>query len=140
MQRRYDWPMGRVQTIVQLTDELVELLDREAARRGVTFTPGGAVTAERRSQTSFRLSFSMVEPEELDEGVRRVARAITAGISCGQRHTSATKRASSKEDSFVCRSCSSARCTDSSNATSSLAPTCGARSGSASPPPTWPGT
>ena len=36
MQRRYDWPMGRVQTIVQLTDELVELLDREAARRGVS--------------------------------------------------------------------------------------------------------
>ena len=36
MQRRYDWSMGRVQTIVQLTDELVELLDREAARRGVS--------------------------------------------------------------------------------------------------------
>jgi metal-responsive CopG/Arc/MetJ family transcriptional regulator len=36
MQRRYDWPMGRVQTIMQLTDELVELLDREAARRGVS--------------------------------------------------------------------------------------------------------
>ena len=35
MQRRYDWPMGRVQTMVQLTDELVERLDREAARRGV---------------------------------------------------------------------------------------------------------
>jgi 2-aminoadipate transaminase len=48
----------------------------EAARRGVIFTPGGAVTVERRSQTSFRLSFSMVEPEELDEGVRRLARAV----------------------------------------------------------------
>ena len=42
----------------------------------MTFTPGGAVTAERRSQTSFRLSFSLLEPEQLDEGVRRLARAI----------------------------------------------------------------
>ena len=48
----------------------------EAARHGVTFTPGGAVTAERRSQTSFRLSFSLLEPEQLDEGVRRLARAM----------------------------------------------------------------
>ena len=48
----------------------------EAARHGVSFTPGDAITAERRSQTSFRLSFSLVEPAELDEGVRRLARAI----------------------------------------------------------------
>jgi DNA-binding transcriptional MocR family regulator len=37
----------------------------------VSFTPGGAVTAERRTQTSLRLSFSLLDPEELDEGVRR---------------------------------------------------------------------
>ena len=48
----------------------------EAARCGMTFTPGGAVTAERRSQTSFRLSFSLLDPPELDEGVRRLARAM----------------------------------------------------------------
>jgi DNA-binding transcriptional MocR family regulator len=48
----------------------------EAARNGVAFTPGGAVTAERRSQTSFRLSFSLLDPEQLDEGVRRLARAL----------------------------------------------------------------
>jgi DNA-binding transcriptional MocR family regulator len=42
----------------------------------VTFTQGGALTPERRSQTSMRLSFSLVEPPELDEGVRRLARAI----------------------------------------------------------------
>ena len=51
-------------------------LHTEAVRHGVTFTPGGAVTAERRAQTSMRLSFSLVGPEELDEGVRRLARAI----------------------------------------------------------------
>ena len=48
----------------------------EAARHGVAFIPGGAVTAERRTQTSMRLSFSLLDPEELDEGVRRLARAI----------------------------------------------------------------
>ena len=48
----------------------------EAVRHGVSFTPGGAVTAERRQRTSLRLSFSLVEPAELDEGVRRLARAL----------------------------------------------------------------
>ena len=32
----YHWGMTRTQTMVQLTDELVELLDAEAARRGVS--------------------------------------------------------------------------------------------------------
>ena len=35
-----------------------------------------AIRASRRSQTSFRLSFSLLDPEQLDEGVRRLARAI----------------------------------------------------------------
>jgi 2-aminoadipate transaminase len=48
----------------------------EAARHGVTFTPGGAVTVERHTQTSLRLSFSLVDPDQLDEGVRRLARAL----------------------------------------------------------------
>jgi DNA-binding transcriptional MocR family regulator len=45
-------------------------------RNGVSFTPGGAVSAERRQRTSLRLSFSLVEPDELEEGVRRLARAL----------------------------------------------------------------
>ena len=48
----------------------------EAVRCGVSFTPGGAVTVDRPAQTSFRLSFSLLEPEELQEGVRRLARAL----------------------------------------------------------------
>lgn len=32
----YDRPMARAETMVQLTDELVELLDQEAARRGMS--------------------------------------------------------------------------------------------------------
>ncbi len=72
-----DPPQGGHHVWVTLNRALDErLLYTEAARHGVTFTPGGAVTAERRTQTSFRLSFSLLEPPELDEGVRRLARAI----------------------------------------------------------------
>ena len=48
----------------------------EAVRHGMSFTPGGAVTAERPQRTSLRLSFSLLEPDELEEGVRRLARAL----------------------------------------------------------------
>jgi DNA-binding transcriptional MocR family regulator len=74
---RVDPPAGGHHLWVTLTRPLDErALYAEAARGGVTFTPGGAITAERRSQTSFRLSFSLLDPEQLDEGVRRLARAI----------------------------------------------------------------
>ena len=52
------------------------VLYSEAVRSGVSFTPGGAVSVERPQQTSFRLSFSLLEPEDLEEGVRRLARAL----------------------------------------------------------------
>jgi 2-aminoadipate transaminase len=72
-----DPPEGGHHVWVTLTRPLDErALYAEGARCGVAFTPGGAVTAERRSQTSFRLSFSLLDPEQLDEGVRRLARAI----------------------------------------------------------------
>jgi DNA-binding transcriptional MocR family regulator len=74
---RVDPPAGGHHLWVTLTRPLDErALYAEAARHGVTFTPGGAITAERRSQTSFRLSFSLLDPEQLDEGIRRLARAI----------------------------------------------------------------
>jgi 2-aminoadipate transaminase len=74
---RADPPRGGHHVWVTLTRPLDErALYTEAARHGVAFTPGGAVMAERRSQTSFRLSFSLLEPAELEEGVRRLARAI----------------------------------------------------------------
>ena len=72
-----DPPEGGHHLWVTLARPLDErALYAEAARGGVMFTPGGAITAERRSQTSFRLSFSLLDPEQLDEGVRRLARAI----------------------------------------------------------------
>jgi DNA-binding transcriptional MocR family regulator len=74
---RADPPRGGHHVWVTLNRPIDErVLYSEAIRHGVTFTPGGAVTPERRSQTAFRLSFSMLEPDELDEGVRRLARAI----------------------------------------------------------------
>jgi 2-aminoadipate transaminase len=72
-----DRPEGGHHVWVTLTRPLDErALYTEAARHGVAFTPGGAITAERRTQTSFRLSFSLLDPPELDEGVKRLARAI----------------------------------------------------------------
>jgi 2-aminoadipate transaminase len=72
-----DRPQGGHHVWVTLHRPLDErALYTEAARHNVAFTPGDAVTPERRTQTSFRLSFSLLDPEELDEGVRRLARAI----------------------------------------------------------------
>ena len=57
---RVDPPRGGHHLWVTLARALDErALYTEAMRHGVTFTPGGAVTAERRSQTSLRLSFSL---------------------------------------------------------------------------------
>jgi 2-aminoadipate transaminase len=50
----------------------------EAIRHGVGFTPGGATMAESADQGAVRLSFSYLEPDKLDEGVRRLAAAVRA--------------------------------------------------------------
>ena len=72
-----DRPEGGHHVWVTLRRPLDErALYTEAARHGVAFTPGGAITAERRTQTSLRLSFSLLDPPELDQAVKRLARAI----------------------------------------------------------------
>jgi 2-aminoadipate transaminase len=74
---RVDVPRGGHHVWVTLTRPIDErALYREAVRHGVTFTPGIVVRPERSSTTQLRLSFSLVDPAELDEGVRRLARAI----------------------------------------------------------------
>jgi 2-aminoadipate transaminase len=50
----------------------------EALRSGVAFLPGGATQPDPSARTSLRLSFSYVDPELLDEGVRRLSRALRA--------------------------------------------------------------
>jgi DNA-binding transcriptional MocR family regulator len=54
------------------------LLYSEALREGVTFLPGGATQPEPTGRTSLRLSFSIVPPEDFDEALRRLARAVRA--------------------------------------------------------------
>jgi 2-aminoadipate transaminase len=54
------------------------LLISESTRQGVSFTPGGATTAEGDGLTGLRLSFSLLDEEQIDEGVRRLAAAIRA--------------------------------------------------------------
>jgi DNA-binding transcriptional MocR family regulator len=74
---RAEVPNGGHHVWMQLIRPVEErALYREAMRAGVTFTPGGTVTVERSALTSLRLSFSLVDPPELDEGVRRLARAL----------------------------------------------------------------
>jgi DNA-binding transcriptional MocR family regulator len=70
-------PLGGHHLWVRLTQPTDErALYSEGIRHGVSFVPGGAVTPERRSQTALRLSFSLLDADELDEGVRRLARAL----------------------------------------------------------------
>lgn len=70
-------PLGGHHVWVTLTRPLDErALYSEASRYGMTFTPGAATLAEPRSETSLRLSFGLLEPERLEEGVKRLARAM----------------------------------------------------------------
>jgi DNA-binding transcriptional MocR family regulator len=70
-------PPGGNHIWVTLRDPVDErALYVEALRAGTAFLPGGAVTAEKSSRTSMRLSFGQVDPELLDEGVRRLAVAL----------------------------------------------------------------
>lgn len=54
------------------------MLLSEAARQGVSFTPGGATTVEADGLMGLRLSFSLLDEERIDEGVRRLAAAVRA--------------------------------------------------------------
>ncbi|HYY20715.1 MAG TPA: PLP-dependent aminotransferase family protein [Thermoleophilaceae bacterium] len=70
-------PRGGHHLWVTLTRPIDErALYSQALRSGVTFTPGGAVTVERRSQTSLRLSFPRLRPEQLDQGAKLLAGAM----------------------------------------------------------------
>jgi len=53
-------------------------LYNEALRQGVTFTPGGAAMVEPGAAHLVAALFRPIGPEELDEGVRRLAAALRA--------------------------------------------------------------
>jgi 2-aminoadipate transaminase len=52
-----------------------ELAD-EAVRHGVAYIPGNALRVEERSDLNMRLSYGYLAPEQIDEGLRRLAAAI----------------------------------------------------------------
>jgi 2-aminoadipate transaminase len=61
---------------VTLAEEIqVDGLFTSAAEHSVTFVPGSHFTVER-NQNAIRLAFAGVTPEEIDEGIRRLARAM----------------------------------------------------------------
>ena len=53
-------------------------LRRDAKTHGVGFTPGYRCAVEADLDRSMRLSFAFYDPDELREGVRRIARALAA--------------------------------------------------------------
>lgn len=72
-------PLGGGHVWLTFRDALDERdLYDEAVRQGVTFLPGGAMMAERPRTTHIRLSFGYLDPDELVEGVRRLAVAVRA--------------------------------------------------------------
>lgn len=74
---RAETPTGGHHVWLTLTRPVNEReLYTEALRHGVTFTPGTVMSAERPAQTNLRLSFSLRDPDELAEGVKRLARAL----------------------------------------------------------------
>lgn len=54
----------------------VDRLLPEAERHRVSFVPGTAVCIDGRGQQQLRLAFSLLTPDEMADGVRRIAAAI----------------------------------------------------------------
>jgi 2-aminoadipate transaminase len=69
-------PLGGHHVWVTLNRRLDEqALRMEALRHGVAYIPGAAAVAQPTGRTSMRLSFPLLDPEQLHEAVRRLARA-----------------------------------------------------------------
>jgi 2-aminoadipate transaminase len=69
-------PVGGHHVWVTLTRRIDEqALRSEALRHGVSYIPGSAAVPQATGRTSMRLSFPLLDPDQLDEAVRRLARA-----------------------------------------------------------------
>ncbi len=79
-QAAFDAPAGGYFVWVTFPEGVsTRLLRRNAKAHGVGFTPGYRCAVEADLDRSMRLSFAFYAPEELREGVRRIARALNAG-------------------------------------------------------------
>jgi DNA-binding transcriptional MocR family regulator len=75
----WERPLGGAHAWLALRDPLDERdLYAEALRQGTSFLPGGAAMPERPRGTFMRVSFAYLAPDELREGIRRLAVAIRA--------------------------------------------------------------
>jgi DNA-binding transcriptional MocR family regulator len=75
----YVEPLGGGHLWVELDVDLDEReLADEAVRQGVAYVPGGALRVEPRPGLRLRLSGGYLKPEEIDEGLRRLAGAVRA--------------------------------------------------------------
>ena len=75
----YATPLGGGHLWLTLDSPVSERdLVEEARRQGVAYAPGGAMRIARSPHLSMRLSFGYLSPEELDEGVRRIAASLRA--------------------------------------------------------------
>jgi 2-aminoadipate transaminase len=75
----YVMPLGGGHVWVTLDTPVSERdLVGEARSQGVAYAPGGAMRIARSPHLSLRLSFGYLSPEDLDEGVRRIAAAVQA--------------------------------------------------------------
>jgi 2-aminoadipate transaminase len=70
-------PLGGGHLWVELDSPVSErdLVD-EAWRQGVAYAPGGAMSVARTQGLFLRLSYCYLEPDEMDEGIRRLASAL----------------------------------------------------------------
>jgi DNA-binding transcriptional MocR family regulator len=68
---------GHLWVGLDLTADERELAD-EAVRQGVAYVPGAALHVDEHPEVHVRLSFGYLDPDEIDEGIRRLAAAISA--------------------------------------------------------------
>jgi 2-aminoadipate transaminase len=68
---------GHLWLALDLAVDERELAD-EAVRQGVAYVPGNALRVEPRPELNARLSFGYLGADEIDEGLRRLATAISA--------------------------------------------------------------
>ncbi|MFZ5719395.1 MAG: PLP-dependent aminotransferase family protein [Pseudomonadota bacterium] len=76
-------PQGGMFVWVDLPDGLdgAALLEAALAEEKVAFVPGAPFFAVEPQAASLRLSYSLPAPDEIDEGVRRLGRAIAARVA-----------------------------------------------------------
>jgi DNA-binding transcriptional MocR family regulator len=75
---RWTRPKGGLFTWVTLPDAIdaALLLDRAVKEEGVAFVPGGAFFHDGRGRNTLRLSYSLPNEPEIEDGIARLARLI----------------------------------------------------------------